>query len=157
MSESHSSGGDSTPSDLQRTEDASAWPVGRPGGEASAVVSAMRYFSGPIPPPQVLASCDQALPGLADRIVTMAEKETQRRQEMERQKLRQNSRLERRGQIFGFTIAVCSFLTAGILIAMGKPLYGMSTMVAAVAGLSGLFMWSRTTSRQKRATTLERN
>src|SRR5438034_5455816 len=41
-------------------------------------------FSGPLPPPDALAKFEQVLPGLADRIMKMAEKQSAHRQSIER-------------------------------------------------------------------------
>ncbi len=104
----------------------------------------------------MLAHYDQTLPGLADRIVTMAEEQSRHRREMEREQSRHDSRLESRGQMFGFSIALFSFAAAGALIALDKTLYGMSAVVAAAAGLSGLFVWSRSRSGQQGSAPPER-
>ena len=150
MSEASPPSGKPAPSDLERSD---APPPGRmhpDEEEASAVLSAVQYFAGPLPPPQVIQGYDQALPGLADRVVTMAEEEARHRREIERERLKRDSKLELRGQVFGFSIAIISFVVAGILIAMDRPLYGMATVVAAAAGLSGLFVWSRNKLAPKR-------
>lgn len=44
-------------------------------------------FSGPIPPPNILAQYEQLKAGLAERIVIMAESQSQHRKEMEIQSL----------------------------------------------------------------------
>jgi len=146
MSEDPSSSEDRRASDLQR-----AWPtdpaqVDPAGVEAAAVLSAVQYFAGPLPPPQVLEGYNQAVPGLADRIVTMAEDEGRHRREKERRHQEHDSKVELRGQIFGFSIAICSFVIAGILIALDRPLYGLIPLVTAVGGLSGLFVWAKSKS-----------
>ena len=43
--------------------------------EATSVHIERRRFSGPVPPPEILAQYDQVLPGAADRILQMAERE----------------------------------------------------------------------------------
>ena len=117
--------------------------------QSPAVLSAVQYFEGPIPPPQVLKGYEEALPGLADRIVTMAEEEARHRRAIEFKRETREGKLETRGQMFGFAVAIFSFSVAGILIAFERPLAGMSTVIAAVGGLSGLFIWSRSRSRTK--------
>ena len=41
-------------------------------------------FSGPIPPPNIIKGYEEVLPGSADRILAMAEKQSNHRQEMEK-------------------------------------------------------------------------
>lgn len=143
MSEDASSGEKPAPSDLQRTVPAVPGRVGSGAAESAAVLSAVQYFAGPLPPPQVLEGYNQAVPGLADRIVTMTEDEGRHRREMERGRQQHDSKVELRGQIFGFSIAIFSFVIAGVLIALERPLYGLIPLVAAVGGLSGLFVWAK--------------
>ena len=40
-------------------------------------------FSGPIPPPSIIEGYERVLPGSADRIISMAEKQSEHRQKME--------------------------------------------------------------------------
>ena len=40
-------------------------------------------FSGPIPPPSIIEGYERGLPGSADRIITMAEKQSEHRQRKE--------------------------------------------------------------------------
>ena len=41
-------------------------------------------FSGPIPPPNIIKGYEDILPGAAERIISMAERQSAHRQEMER-------------------------------------------------------------------------
>ena len=41
-------------------------------------------FSGPLPPPNVLSAYEDLLPGAADRIITMAEKQLEHRMYLEK-------------------------------------------------------------------------
>ena len=41
-------------------------------------------FRGPIPPPEIISGYEAIIPGAADRILAMAEKQSQHRQEMEK-------------------------------------------------------------------------
>lgn len=46
-------------------------------------VTASREFSGPIPPPELLHKYDEVVPGAANRILEMAEREAAHRQQVE--------------------------------------------------------------------------
>lgn len=66
-------------------------------------------FSGPIPPPDTLARYEQMVPGAADRIIAMAENESDHRRELESRSLvaditnRESTVTESRlGQCFAF-------------------------------------------------------
>jgi uncharacterized membrane protein len=60
--------------------------------------------SGAIPPPEVLAQYNSIVPGLAERIVSHAEKQSLHRTALERKLLISNIRKSYLGLVFGFLI-----------------------------------------------------
>ena len=86
-----------------------------------------------------------AFPRLADRIVRMAEEEARHRREGDQH----DRKLGARGQSYGFVIVLFSFAVAGVLVDFDRSLYGMGAVIAAVGGLSGLFVWSRSKSAKE--------
>ena len=111
----------------------------------AVLTSIRRYHAGPLPPPDLLQSYEEVLPELADRIVTVAEEQARHRHEGDRH----DRKMESPGHAFGFVIALFSFIVAGALIALDRPLHGMGAVIAAVGGLSGLCVWSRSSSAKK--------
>ncbi|HQQ00890.1 MAG TPA: DUF2335 domain-containing protein [bacterium] len=103
-------------------------------------------YSGPIPPPSIVAGWEKACPGSADRILSMAEREARHRQELEAASLearRHDLLLERherrRGQYLGFTICLVSILMGGVVILISPHLAGQITGgVLGTAGLASL-------------------
>jgi uncharacterized membrane protein len=78
-------------------------------------------FSGPLPPPAVLQAYDDMSPGLADRIVAMAEREQEHRHNLEDRAFNEDSKLGKRGQILAFIIAFAGLVAAVILGLTGQP------------------------------------
>jgi uncharacterized membrane protein len=81
----------------------------------SAQIAQMQQISGPVPSPDILRAYDEMTPGLADRIVRMAEQEAEHRRKIEFeivsiQGLDQKSyrRSELMGQILGLTIGLAA-------------------------------------------------
>lgn len=67
------------------------------------VVEAIRSeFSGPMPPPSILSGYEKILPGAADRILSMAEKQSAHRQKMEEKMIKTESRDSLLGVLFAF-------------------------------------------------------
>lgn len=60
-----------------------------------------KFFSGPLPPPEVLIGYNEAFQGAAERIVAMAESQLKHRQGLETKVVESNCRNERTGQIIG--------------------------------------------------------
>jgi len=60
-------------------------PAGQsPKSAKRQIVSVSAEFSGPLPRPSVLQGYESVLSGAADRIISMAEKQSEHRKEMER-------------------------------------------------------------------------
>lgn len=94
-------------------------------------------LGGSLPHPQLLAQYNEAVPNGADRIIKLTEDQTGHRRAM-----------ESRGQVFTFALAVIA-LGGGIFsIAIGGSAEGLVPLVAAVAGLGGLFVYRELRSRK---------
>ena len=134
---------------VQKAKVIGARQLEQPDEEFVAVSAAVQYFQGPLPPPEVLKGYEEALPGTAERIVTMAEDEACHRREMQRFKLGSDAKLEARGQTFGFWLAAIPLAGGMVLIGLDKPVIGTAAVIAAIAGLSGLFVWARGKGRDQ--------
>jgi len=98
---------------------------------AAIHVSESSSFSGPLPPPDLLAEYEAVVPGLADRIVRMAEDEGGHRRKMQRGLLR----LSFLGLGSAFIITMTGILGGFYLINGGKSLEGIATFIGALGSL----------------------
>lgn len=114
---------------------------GEPADEVpgAKIIRIRAGFSGPLPPPELLAEYDAVLPGGADRIVSMAENQSAHR-----------LRMESRGQAFGFLIALVAILGGIGLILDGKSAAGLVPLIGALGGLAGIFVYGEFRARQAR-------
>ncbi len=78
----------------------------------------------------MLAGYEDVVPGSAERILAMAERQAAHRQN-----------IESRGQLFGFSLAASAI--AGGFLAVGLPLVGVSGVILAAATLSGFVIWGK--------------
>ena len=92
-------------------------------------------FSGPLPPPSMFGKYDDVLPGAADRILAMAERQAAHRQEWETSALRSEQKDSTRGQWLGFIISLGA-LTAATYLTVDDHV--VTPILIAGAGLSGL-------------------
>jgi len=106
--------------------------------------------SGPLPPPKALEEYDKVLPGLAERIVTMAEAESAHRHDMDKELARQNEIIinkefaERRvGQVMGLGIALITIGAAIFAIAFGAEKAAMVLGGTTVVALATVFVVGR--------------
>jgi uncharacterized membrane protein len=111
-------------------------------------------FTGPIPPPDLVQEYENALPGLADRIVRMAEAEAEHRRRMEaaalEADLQSTNRLvdahikeTHRGQNFALIIAVIGLICGTITAILGAPLAGALLGVGGLAAIVTAFLQGR--------------
>ncbi|HYE87391.1 MAG TPA: DUF2335 domain-containing protein [Vicinamibacterales bacterium] len=97
---------------------------------------------GPLPAPEVLEAFDRVLPGLANRIVTMAEGNA-----TDRWRTNRANRIKAlMGPIFAFIAAMTVFVGAFYLILNGFEIVGLTALVAELVGLVGAFIYGRRTA-----------
>lgn len=110
-----------------------------------------RLFIGPLPHPELLAGYERASPGSAERIIAMAEKQGDHRRTQEDRLLRASIASEKRGQLLAFLLAslVCG---GGIyLLAIGKGISGLVALLAPLASLIGIFIYTARQQREPKA------
>lgn len=96
--------------------------------------------SGPIPPPSMMEQYEATLPGSADRILKMAENQSEHRQWMEKKELSLANREVHLGQVLGFAIGVIAIITGGYTALNGAPISGGFIGTAGVVGLVSVFV-----------------
>lgn len=115
----------------QLTQGQQAQPESSTDEPSSRVVSQQTTIAhiGPLPAPSDLERYNQVLPGLAGRIVTMAEKEQAHRIDSEQKALRAVIISHHRGQLLATILGLAAFAVAGA--------FGYWGEAAAGAGLAG--------------------
>lgn len=100
-------------------------------------------FSGPLPPPSMYKGYEEVLPGSAERILTMAEKEQEHRITWESKALHVMEREVFLGQWFGLGIALCCIIAAVFLAASGYQWVASILVGVSAVGLVGRFITKR--------------
>ena len=103
-------------------------------------VSVTRKFAGPIPPPSIMKQYEETLPGSADRILKMAENQSEHRQWMEKKILSFSNREVHIGQVFGFLIGAIAIVTGGYIASSGAQISGGIMGTSVVIGLVSVFV-----------------
>ena len=104
------------------------------------LVRVSEKFAGPIPSPPVMKQYEETLPGSADRILKMAENQSEHRQWMEKKRLFFSNREVHFGQICGFLIGIFAIVTGGYTALNGAPIPGGFIGTAGVVGLVSVFV-----------------
>jgi uncharacterized membrane protein len=106
-------------------------------------------FSGPVPPPDFLAAYEQVQPGLASRLVSLAEKNSEhiRSRQASAQKFEFIQVFA--GQLFAFLLCLAAFVCGTILLFNGKELGGFAAIISALAVLVTSLIYKKQSQREK--------
>ena len=116
----------------------------------ASMVSVSQSFEGPLPPPSFLKQYEDALPGAADRILNLAEAQTNHRIKLEGRLVEgeiedsKRSRDERRlGQWLGFAICLVAILSGATISVLGQPYAGVLIGAVGLTPLVSTFITGR--------------
>ena len=112
--------------------------------------SASAYWESPPLSPEALKRYDAAVPGSAERIIWMADKQAERRAHAERRALARDSRRAYAGLIFAFAISLLMLALGAYLIIWGNPWLGVAAIGVNIAGLAGVFVYGTNARRRER-------
>jgi uncharacterized membrane protein len=115
-------------------------PQRQPSAPPGSIVATVQGFTGPIPPPEVLAGYEGVLAGAAHRIVSMAERQSEHRQDLERRVVKANIRHAELGLWIGAAVAVILVVAAVIVTLAGYPWTGGVIGAFDVVGVVTVFV-----------------
>jgi uncharacterized membrane protein len=101
------------------------------------------HFSGPLPPPEILAKYNDAIPNGAERIMAMAESQSQHRQKLEKDVVAAGIRAQKVGSILGFLICIAALASGTFLIYAGRSVEGLVPIIGALSGLVAVFIYGK--------------
>jgi uncharacterized membrane protein len=122
--------------------------LGASNQPAGIVRASMQTFSGPIPAPETLARYEEIIPGAAERILAMAENQSQHRMALESRVVNSSASDQTRGMWLGFLIASLSIGGGIYLVVIGKDGSGLASIITPLAVLAGVFVYGK--SRQQK-------
>jgi uncharacterized membrane protein len=130
-------------------------PPGSPAvrGDLSSIVAfSGSSYSGPLPPPEILREFDQVVPGAAERIMRMAEKQQDHRIRLESKVITSDTYRSWAGLglagFLGFIIVGCG----SYLIFQGHDTAGATIITSTLIGLVTTFVHGTRSRRQERET-----
>lgn len=114
--------------------------------KVTAIVRRESYFRGPLPPPDMLAGYEAALPGAADRIIKMAEVSLDHDCNINTQAQKDDRDDRTLGMKLGFAALCVLTVAAAACALMGHELFGGGLVLAGVAGVIARFIHGRSTA-----------
>lgn len=112
-------------------------------------------YQGPLPPPIYLDAYNKVLPGAADRIIAMAEKQLNERTQKEMLALKLPYQLASRGQILGFLLAFACLVLTGFLAFTGHDTVAGVIGGGTIVSLAVIFVTGKHIEQKKSVITQE--
>ncbi|MHB2093339.1 DUF2335 domain-containing protein [Pantoea dispersa] len=100
-------------------------------------------FQGPVPPPGMLAQYNEIVPGLANRLVELTEKEQAHRHRWMDGNLKLKSGTVSRGQWMAFTLSLLILLMAFFFADKGNTTFAGLLVTVDLIGLASVFIAGR--------------
>jgi uncharacterized membrane protein len=97
-------------------------------------------FSGPIPHPKILKQYNEIVPGSANRIIKMAEKQQSHRIYLEKAVINSDINMAKRGQNFGFIITIGLIIIGTGFVIMGIDIGAYASFISAAGFLIASFI-----------------
>ena len=108
-----------------------------------AVRQELRFFSGPLPPPEVLIEYNKVYPECGRAIVEMAHREQSHRHGAEDRQLDGDIGLARRGQLIGGLLALIAVGGAIYFLDHDKSVAGLTVLGTVVVAFGSAFVYDR--------------
>jgi uncharacterized membrane protein len=121
-------------------------------GEASrhTLVRTASHYSGPLPPPELLADYDAIVPGAAEAIINTMMRQTEHRMSLERIVIEGDSRRAYLGLGSAFTVAMTVIYLSYQLAMQGHGEASAVVLVADLAALVSVFVYGTSSRKQER-------
>lgn len=110
----------------------------------------MQIRSGPLPPASELAQYDLVLPGAAERIIAMAERQAEHRQKLETFAVHAEDRRSWGGLVGGVVVSL-GFLTGSVILGLNEqPILGGVLGGSTLGSIVGTFVYGTRSRRAER-------
>ena len=116
---------------------------------AVSSITAASYY-GPIPPASEMAHYDEIHPGMANRIMLLAENQSTHRQKIESQAVKSNCVVSILGVCFAFIIAMSTLALAAYCFYLDKNGIGAFMGSFGLVSVVGAFIYGTRSNRQER-------
>ena len=106
-------------------------------------------YAGPLAHPRIVAGYEQFLPGSADRILSMAERQQEHRIQQEDRGQQAAIGRDKNAMNRGFVLALALMMVSALAIYLGSDLVGFGMVATSVVSLAGVFLYSHHSTRQE--------
>jgi len=107
-------------------------------------------YSGPLPHPALLAKYNEVIPGGAERIMAMAERQSAHRERLEAMVVESNVKSQQRGTNYAFVLCLVALVGGFSLLFLGRNIDGWISILGSLTALASTFIYSRHKQAQER-------
>jgi uncharacterized membrane protein len=108
-----------------------------------AVLEERSEFSGPLPHPEIFERYEATCPGAADRILTMAENQSNHRQQIEKSFIFSRNKQSMAGTYMAGLIAITAIICGTILLLNDKNIQGIVVIVTTAITFFGTSIYGK--------------
>lgn len=112
-------------------------------------------YSGPVPLPEIIREWEDLLPGSADRLLTMAERQAEHRMSLEKTVIQGDSQRANWGLGLAFVVTLVLISGGLVLIGLGHDVAGASVIGTNAIGLAALFIYGQESRKKERKERME--
>ena len=128
---------------LEKSSNQDKGVADRKNGEVMAA-----SYSGPLPPPAMFEQYNNVVPGAAERILQMAEKQSEHRHDIENRIVRTETRKSVIGLFLAFFIVVLGIGAGAFIVFNGKEISGLVAMFGPLAIIASIFVYREKQSKE---------
>ena len=112
-------------------------------------ITAVSAYSGPLPPPESLIKYNEAAPGAAERIISMAEQEMKHRHQCEDTLIKDKNKIAFISVILSFVSVIVLSILVGYALYLGADGVAVGTAIGAIASVAGIFIYAKVQQLKK--------
>ena len=116
---------------------------------SSLSITTESIFSGPLPPPSILKEYNNTVKDGAERIMKMAEHQSNHRIELEKHAIKEELNQSSKGQKFGFILAIIGLLSAVLLAILGHDTVAGIFASTTIIGLVTVFVIGKRSQKKE--------
>lgn len=110
----------------------------------------VELFSGPLPPPDLLAKYNEIVPNAAERILRLVEIQTEHRHSLEKAVVDGQEKRAWVGMVIAGLIGLSAVIGGTLVMLQGYDLSGWGTMFTGLATLVGVFIYGNESRKRER-------
>lgn len=122
----------------------------RPSSGQQALLIHAEKFQGPLPPPSILEGYERIVPGSAERIISLLEKQTAHRQSLETKIVNGGKTRSDWGLVCGAVITLVVIFVSAYLILKGHDWAGSTLVTIDLGSILTAFIYGTNKNQQER-------